>query len=92
MDARDAPDLAHPNNLADTGWLGRSGFGGNKYLQPVLLLDLRLQGAMVEAPSAIVALGDVIPFTLLTEVDGAPASLDELLLHYLAQTSQTAPP
>ena len=47
---------------------------------------------MVEAPSAIVALGDIIPFLLLAEVDGAPALLDELLLHYLAQTSQTALP
>lgn len=49
--------------------------GAEKYSQPVKLLDLSLQGAMVEAPSALSAIGDVIPFTMLAEVDGAPAAL-----------------
>ncbi|MBC7618836.1 MAG: PilZ domain-containing protein [Candidatus Saccharibacteria bacterium] len=49
--------------------------GADIYLQPVKLIDLSLQGAMVEAPSALGAIGDVIPFTMLAEVDRAPAAL-----------------
>ena len=49
--------------------------GSDKALQTVTLLDLSLQGAMVEAPSALGAIGDIIPFTMLAEVDNAPAAL-----------------
>ncbi len=42
----------------------------------VSLLDLSLQGAMVEASSALGAIGDVLALHMAVQVDGAPASLE----------------
>ena len=42
----------------------------------VSLLDLSLQGAMIEAPSPLGAIGDVIGIQLNVQVDGAPAILN----------------
>ena len=44
-------------------------------LQEVKLLDISIQGAMVEAASGLAALGDVITVLIDTEVDGTPAQL-----------------
>ena len=41
----------------------------------VKLLDLSLQGAMIEASSALGIIGDVVPLEMQVEVDGAPATL-----------------
>lgn len=82
--------LAYPNQVdarmvrqslrTKTSWptqVGAAGtdFGPGQTLQAVTLLDLSLQGAMIEAPSALGAIGDVIPFAMWVDVDGSPATL-----------------
>ena len=63
-----------------TSWPTQVGAPGaeaavDQSLQTVKLLDLSLQGAMVEAPSALGAIGDIIPLKMQVTVDGAPAVL-----------------
>lgn len=63
-----------------TSWPTRVGAvgadaGADQAPHAVKLLDLSLQGAMIEAPLALGAIGDVIPLKMFVDVDGAPAVL-----------------
>lgn len=56
--------------------LGDSSSPSKLPAQEVTLLDLSLQGAMVEAPSALGSIGDVIGLQMQVRVDDAPATLN----------------
>lgn len=64
-----------------TSWPTRAGdssddAGVDQTLRAVKLLDLSLQGAMIESTSSLGAIGDVIPLKMFVDVDGSPAILD----------------
>ena len=59
-----------------TSWPTKVGMANTAHATlDVTLLDLSLQGAMVEAESSLGTIGEVIPLQMQVQVDGAPAAL-----------------